>query len=240
MNTFLFRRVIYLIFLLTGCFTSVNAQEYKYEIGGMVGGSYYMGDLNNNTIFKGLNPSLGAVFRYNPNLRWAVKTNLLWGRVSGNTDGMDNVFPNGATGKFSRNFFELGGQMEFNFMPYSDKFAYLNTKRFTPYLLMGVGATIAPGNKTFFSLNIPLGVGVKYKVIHRLNLGCEFSFRKLFGDSFDVTDGNNEFLDDPYGVSSSLFKNKDWYSLLMFSITWDFSPRCQPCNNRFGSGVYKK
>lgn len=238
MNTFLFRRVFYLVFLLVGYCWAGRAQEYKYEIGGMVGGSYYMGDLNKNAFFKGLNPSLGVVFRYTPNFRWAVKTDLLWGRVSGSTDGMENVFPNSATASFDRNFFELGGQMEFNFMPYSDKFAYLNTKRFSPYVFMGLGVTVAPGNQTFASLNIPLGIGVKYKIINRLNLGCEFSFRKLFGDSFDVTDGNNGFLNNPYGVASSAFKNKDWYSLLMFSVTWDFGPRCQPCNNRFSNGVY--
>ena len=135
----------------------------------MVGGSYYMGDLNKNTFFKGMNPSIGAIFRYNPSMRWAVKTDLLWGRVSGSTDGLSNVFPNGQTASFSRDFFEAGGQMEFNFMPYSDKFAYLNTRRFTPYLLMGLGVTVAPGDKTFASLNIPLGIGVKYKVKNRLN-----------------------------------------------------------------------
>ena len=185
-----------------------------------------------------MNPSAGIVFRYTPNFRWAVKTDLLWGRVSGSTDGLENEFPNQATASFSRSFFEVGGQMEFNFMPYSDKFAYLNTKRFSPYILFGIGVTVAPGNETFASLNIPLGIGAKYKVANRLNLGLEFSFRKLFGDSFDVTDGNNAFLDNPYGISGSAFKNKDWYSLLMFSVTWDFGLRCRTCNNRYSSGSF--
>lgn len=237
MNTSFFRHAICFLILL-GCISTARAQDYKYEIGGMAGGAYYMGDLNKNTFFKGLNPSLGVVFRYIPNFRWAVKTDLLWGRVSGSTDGTENVFPNNATASFSRNFFELGGQMEFNFMPYSDKFVYLNTKRFSPYIFLGAGVTVAPGNQTFASLNIPMGVGVKYKLKSRLNLGCEFSFRKLFGDSFDVTDGSNEILDNPYGISSSAFKNKDWYSLLMISITWDFGERCRPCNNKYSNGAY--
>lgn len=237
MNTSLFRRIICLIALLS-CIGFVRAQEYKYEIGGMVGTSYYMGDLNKKSFFKGMNPSAGIVFRYTPNFRWAVKTDLLWGRASGSTDGLENEFPNQATASFSRSFFEVGGQMEFNFMPYSDKFAYLNTKRFSPYILFGIGVTVAPGNETFASLNIPLGIGAKYKVANRLNLGLEFSFRKLFGDSFDVTDGNNAFLDNPYGISGSAFKNKDWYSLLMFSVTWDFGLRCRTCNNRYSSGSF--
>lgn len=78
---------------------------------------------------------------------------------------------------------------------------------------MGLGVTVAPGSgKTFAGPNIPLGVGLKYKVKNRINLGCEFSFRKLFGDGLDVTDDSNAFLDDPYHMKGSFLKNKDWYS----------------------------
>ena len=91
---------------------------------------------------------------------------------------------------------------------------------------------VAPGSgKTFAGPNIPLGVGLKYKVKNRINLGCEFSFRKLFGDGLDVTDDSNAFLDDPYHMKGSFLKNKDWYSFLLFTVTWDFGPRCRTCNN---------
>lgn len=107
----------------------------------------------------------------------------MWGQVSGKTEGMENVFPNNAQTSFNRSIMELGGQAEFNFFPYSDKFDYAGAKRFSPYVLVGIGLTVAPGGgKTFASPNIPLGVGMKYKIKNRLNLGCEFSFRKLFGD----------------------------------------------------------
>ena len=195
MTSTFFQRILLLV-LLAGCMTGLHAQEYKYEIGGMAGGAFYMGDVNKNAFFKGLNPAFGAVFRYNPNFRWALKTNLMWGQVSGTTEGQQNVFPDHAQGSFSRSLIELGGQMEFNFFPYS-----------------------------------PLGVGLKYKVKNRINLGCEFSFRKLFGDGLDVTDDSNAFLDDPYHMKGSFLKNKDWYSFLLFTVTWDFGPRCRTCNN---------
>ena len=230
MNITFFRRLLVLVFFQS-CISGLCAQDYKYEIGGMAGGSFYMGDLNKNGFFKGINPAVGAVFRYNPNFRWAVKTNLTWGKVSGSTEGMENVFPNQAQASFDRSLIDVGGQMEFNFFPYSDKYAYANAKRFSPYLFLGVGMTVAMGgSKTFVGPNIPLGVGLKYK-INRINLGCEFSFRKLFGDGLDVTDENNAFLDDPYHVNSSMLKNKDWYSFLLLSVTWDFGPRCRTCNN---------
>ena len=82
MTSTFFQRILLLV-LLAGCMTGLHAQEYKYEIGGMAGGAFYMGDVNKNAFFKGLNPAFGAVFRYNPNFRWALKTNLMWGQVSG-------------------------------------------------------------------------------------------------------------------------------------------------------------
>jgi hypothetical protein len=198
----------------------------------MTGGAFYMGDVNKDRPFKALNPAFGGVFRYNANLRWAMKANLMWGQVSGTTAGLDNVFPDNAQASFSRNLFELGGQMEFNFLPYSDKFAYLNAKRFTPYVLLGLGATLAPGSgRTFVGLNLPIGLGVKYKIKNRLNLGCELSVRKLFGDDFDVTDDSNALLDKPYQISGSPLKNNDWYAFMLLSLTWDFGLKCSPCNN---------
>ena len=107
----------------------------------------------------------------------------------------------------------------------------MGTKRFTPYVFTGVGVTLGSGKKTFVDANIPIGLGLKYKWNSRVNVGLEFSFRKLFSDSFDVTDDNNAMLDNPYKIDSSVFKNKDWYSLTMFSVTWDFGPRPCPCLN---------
>lgn len=216
---------MFLGWLLVG---TLQAQEYKFEIGGMAGGAFYMGDVNKNSPFKGMNPAAGAVFRYNVNFRWALKANLMWGQVSGSTVGSASAFPGGLETEFSRSLLELGGQAEFNFFPYSDKFDYAGAKRFTPYLLVGLGMTLAPGGESSFaSPNLPMGVGVKYKLKPRLNLGCEFSVRKTFGDGLE----GKEALKDPYGISSSALKNKDWYSFLLLSVTYDFGERCRTCNN---------
>ena len=91
MTSTFFQRILILI-LMAGSFTGLHAQEYKYEIGGMAGGAFYMGDANKNAFFKGMNPAVGAVFRYNANFRWAFKGNLMWGQVSGSTEGLENVF----------------------------------------------------------------------------------------------------------------------------------------------------
>ncbi len=214
--------------LFISCITAV-AQEYHYEIGGMAGASMYMGDANKNNIFQGWHPSVGAVFRKNINFRWALKADLLMGTVSGNTRNTENVFPFDSEASFRRNFYELGGQMEFNFLPYSDKFAYLRTSKLSPYLLCGFGLTYASGSDAFFGINIPLGIGLKYKMRNRINLGVEYSFRKLFADDFDAPSKSGFNLDNPYQIKSSKLKNQDWYSLLLFSVTWDFGPNNRKC-----------
>jgi len=218
----------FIIMLICFIGTTAVAQEYKYEIGGMAGLSMYMGDANQTALFRGFNPAGGVVFRRNFNFRWALKTDLMVGKVTGNTKNTDNVFPNQGEASFSRNFFELGGQIEFNFMPYSDKYAYLNTSRIAPYLLTGLGITAASG---FGSVNLPLGLGVKYKIRNRINLGLEYTVHKLFSDSFDAPDKEGFNLDNPYKIQSGVLKNKDWYNTLMFSVTWDFGPNNRKCTN---------
>jgi len=228
-NRHIYKLFVGLLVLFT-CTTAV-AQEYKYEIGGMAGMSMYMGDANQTSLFLGLNPSGGLVFRRNFNFRWALQTDLLAGKISGDTKNAVNVFPDNAEYKFSRSFYELGGQMEFNFLPYSDKFAYLNTSRIAPYLLSGFGFTMASGKQTFFGPHLSLGVGVKYKVKNRVNLVLEYKVRKLFSDDFDSPDSEGFNLNNPYNISSGLFKNKDWCNTLMFSVTWDFGPNNRKCTN---------
>ncbi len=199
----------------------------------MAGTSFYMGDANKTRLFQNPGLAAGIVFRYNKDLRWSIKNNFVIGRVSGDTRDSGNAFPFGQQASFSRMFYELGSQIEFNFFNYSDKFEYLGTKRISPYVFTGIGFTYGSGEKTFFDANIPVGVGVKYKWKERLNIGFEFSFRKLFSDSFDVTDKDSDKfnLDDPYGIKSNVFKNKDWYSLTMISVTWNFGARVCPCLN---------
>lgn len=224
-----------IVFIICAFFLSslpyyLFAQEYKYEIGGMAGTSFYMGDANKNTLFKSPQLAGGVVFRYNRDFRWAYKANIAIGSLSGDTKSSGNVFPYQENASFSKTFYEVGAQIEFNFFDYSDKYGFLGTKKFSPYMFTGIGLTVASGEgSNFTGMNLPLGIGLKYKIKNRVNLGFEFSFRKLFGDNLDQNKNSNLNLDNPYKIESSFLKNKDWYSLTMFSVTWDFGLRKDPC-----------
>lgn len=219
------------ILLCMASLSHAEELEYRYEIGGMTGGSFYYGDANYSGLFKNMNLMGGAVWRYNLNPRMAVKANLAIAGISGATADNENKFPGGDT-EFSRTLYDLGAQFEYNFFAYGTGGGYKRTHRLTPYIFGGLGFTFAPEPAdNVFTMNIPLGMGVKYKVAPRLNLGCELSFRFSLSDQLDVTESTGTILDDPYGIKSSGMKNKDSYSFLSIFLTYDISPKYRRCNN---------
>lgn len=219
-------KIVYVtVVLFIGIISPIKmlSQEYKYEIGGTAGTSFYMGDANKTKLYLHSGISGGVLFRYNINFHWAVKANFIAGHVSGNSKNSSNIFPFEQETSFSRAFKELGAQVEFNFLPYSDKYSYIGTKPYSPYVFAGTGLTYASGENNFIGMNMPMGIGFKYKLRNRVNIGIEFSMRKLFADHFDD-------IDNPYDIKSSVLKNKDWYSLTLIFMTWEFSSRIDPCN----------
>lgn len=204
-----------------------DAQEdYRFDIGGGVGMTGYLGDANTSNLWGHPGWDVEALLRYIANPRWAFKTNLYVGGLSGNSADMTNVFPGGQTFKFSTTFYEIGEMAEFNFFNYGIGETYRHLRRFSPYITAGLGMTVwSVDGKSHFGFNIPLGVGFKFKVNKRVNLGFEFLMKKVFSDKLD---GDN--LADPYQIKSSFAKNTDWYSTMTFTISYEFSKRCATCH----------
>ena len=91
----------------------------------------------------------------------AVKANLLTASISGNSTGLENVYPGGENYAFKSQLYDLGAQFEFNFLNYGIGSKYLKLKRISPYLTLGAGSTMATGNGDAFTMNVPMGLGVK-------------------------------------------------------------------------------
>ena len=211
------------IMLMIATLMAAQAQEYRIEVGGAIGMSGYLGDANNANLLKKPGYVAGGLFRYIINSRMALKANLLTAKISGNSANLANTYPDAQTYAFSSQLYDLGAQFEFNFLNYGIGSKYLKLKRISPYLTLGVGATLATGDGDAFTLNVPMGVGVKYKLGERLNIGLEFTMRKAFSDKLDG-------LKDLNGITSGFAKNTDWYSFTMISITYEFSKRCRTCH----------
>lgn len=221
-----------LLLLLPAYVVSAQELEYNMELGGMMGGSFYMGDANNTALFKDVAMMGGVLARYNINPRMAVKGDLAMGRIKGTTAGLDNKFPKGENSDFGRNVFDLGAQFEYSFFAYGTGAGYKGSRRLAPYVQAGVGMTYAPKPANHvLALNLPVGIGVKYKLADRLNVGAEWSMRFTSSDRLDVTKATGLQLDDPYGIEGKGLKNKDCYSWLMLYVSYDMFPKYRKCNN---------
>ena len=227
------RWIAYIILLLLAPLSSAWAQEdeYKLELGGALGGSFYMGDANYTTPFKHIGIAGGFIARYPINPRMAIKGNLIAGRIAGDTKDFKNQYPFEGEMSFKRTIFDLGAQFEYNFLPYGTGYGFRGGKRFTPYIVGGFGFTYAPPPASgVFTVNFPIGIGVKYKIGQRLNLGCEFTMRFSMSDKLDVTNKEGFQLNDPYQIKGKGLKNKDSYSFTMIMLTYDLFPKCKECN----------
>ena len=221
-----------ILLLASECMVSAQELEYNMELGGMVGGSFYMGDANYTTPLKDMALVGGILARYNINPRMAVKGDLAVGRIKGTTEEQANEYPNGANTTFSRNVYELGAQFEYSFFAYGTGAGYKDSRRLAPYILAGIGMTYAPQpTDHVVAMNLPIGIGVKCKLAERLNVGAEWTMRFTTSDRLDVTNGAGLQLDDPYGIASKGLKNKDCYSWLMVYVSYDIFPKYRKCNN---------
>lgn len=224
-------KVRYILPLCLFCFLSENiyAQdqpEYRAEIGAAAGLVSYQGDLNSSLV-KNIQPMGSLVGRYkmNPRMAWAL--NITFGKLSGEANGLDTWYPElqGVSKKFSNTLVDVGLKYEYNFWPYGTGREYRGARPLTPYMALGLGGTFVSGDKNIVTANIPLGVGVKYKVSNRVNVTLEWAMHFSLSDELDG-------VKDPYGIKSSgLFKNTDCYSTLSLSVTYDLWAKCKVCHN---------
>lgn len=218
------KRTVYITLLILLVAMPVVAQQYKYEIGPALGMTGYLGEANNGNLFKHPSFTVGGMFRYNHNTRWAFKANLNYANIRGDSMYDESWYPAGANHKFSSSLIDLGLTAEFNFLNFGRGPQYKKLKPISPYMVAGVGFVFAicdGSNQASFT--VPLGIGVKYKFKDRLNLEFEFTMRKEFSDRIDG-------LSDLFGIKHSFAKNTDWYSFAQFSVTYEFGKRCIKCN----------
>ena len=204
-----------------------SAQEdYRFDAGGGIGMTGYLGDANTSSLWSHPGVDGMLLFRYIRNPRIAFKSGLYVGTLSGDTEDMTDVLPDAAQFKFSTTFFELCEMFEFNFFNYGIGEKYRRLKRWSPYITAGLGVTVwTTGGYTGAAFTLPLGIGAKYKISERLNLGLEFLMKKTFSDRLD-----GRQLSDPHAIKSGFAKNTDWYSTLSVTLSYEFSKRCATCN----------
>ncbi len=203
--------------------------EYRMEIGAGLGFNAALTDVNSK-LFGNMDMAGSAVLRFIINPRMAVKTSLTYAKLKGSTANVAEFYPANpdqpGTEKLafevSGDLYDLSAVYELNFLPYGYVRGYQGYHRIVPYLQAGLGLTYSDAGSAF-TANIPIGIGVKYKAGPRLNIGLDWMMHFSLSDKL-------EGLEAPLGIQSSGFRNKDHYSILQLTLTYDISPRCPNCN----------
>lgn len=211
-----------------------SAQEdadYRMEIGGGIGASFYLGDLN-NTMFSNQRPAAAAYWRYLFDHYSSLKVNLAYCAIKGSTEDHDSYYPvnpqgnelstKPLKGRFASSVASLTCMYEINAFPYGYYQDFFGHKRLTPFLQIGLGLAYATEGKEA-ALDFPVGIGLKYRASKRLNISLDWAMHFTTSDKLDG-------LADPLGIKSEGFKNKDHFGATLLTLTYSFAPRCPNCN----------
>jgi hypothetical protein len=212
-------RKLIVIFIACLTFVSAYSQKLANELGGWIGPSYYIGDLNPYKHYHQSHLAGGLLYRKNINKRIALRLGISYGKITG-ADSLSKIEANvNRNLSFRSRIIEIGPIVEINFFDYeagrkNGRHYYKNF--ISPYLFIGLtyfkmnpqavftddfidlqalgteGQGSALSDRKKYSLNqisIPLGFGCKVSVTSRLNISLEYGIRKTFTDYLDDVSG---------------------------------------------------
>jgi len=202
----------------------------------MVGGSYYIGDLNRFGHFQQTQLAGGLIYRYNIHPRLTLRGNFTYGSVQGSDALAKDALLKNRNLSFKSDIFEIAGGFEFSYFPFqlgNDRYkatAYLiaeigmfkmNPKTYfngewielQPMGTEGQGSDLNPKKKyPLYQLTVPLGFGAKFAFGKRVTLRVEYGIRKTFTDYLDdvKADSYADFtrLEDANGPLAATLSNK--------------------------------
>lgn len=208
----MFHTKLYPVALLIFIFSAIgNLSAQHFEFGLLGGASNYMGDLSNNskTVFiKETNLAGGAFIRYNVHELATIRLGANYTTLSGHDQNATSEELQGRNLSFSSPVIDIALIGEFNLLGYQPYSLY---KPFSPYLFVGIGlftydpsalydgetvklrplGTEGQGNpdrpvaygKT--GISIPFGLGFKYALSDKINIGIELGARRTNTDYLD-------------------------------------------------------
>lgn len=208
-----FTRIIALstvAFLMT--FTQVNGQ--KTEVGGILGLSYYWGDIVNDFQPATMKPGGSFFIRYHMDPRLALRASLSYAKLGGEDAASKNSeFQRRRNLSFETNVIELAAVAEFNLIPDKNKGRRLRTF-LVPYVYGGLGVfyfdptavnpitgqevrlrplKLEGTSYSPIAMCIPLGVGTRFYLTRNWQIGFDLGMRYSLSSHIDDVDGQSTY-----------------------------------------------
>jgi hypothetical protein len=200
--------------ILTVIYFTFNTNKLyaqRWEIGGLLGGTNYIGDLAKDPNLSQTGVGINLWGRYNLNRHFAYRFGVGFGKIQGDDAQYKSNQLRGLS--FRSNVWELTNIMEFNFEPFG--LTHPKNKRSTFYVFSGINlfafnpqaqyngkwVDLQPlgtegqyldggkGGYSKISVAIPMGGGIKYKLTPNWIFGFEIGYRKTYTDYLDDVSG---------------------------------------------------
>jgi hypothetical protein len=207
--------ILLLLFSVGKSWSQSENFRSRSSFGFMIGGSYYIGDLNQFHHFRRTNLAAGGIYRYYVNSRIALRGTIRYGTIEGYDSDANNEIQQSRNLSFQSEIYEVAGGLEFNYKNYK-----LGNSQyfFSPYMFIDIGVfrmnpqteyngemielqsigTEGQGSSLSSSkqysltqLVIPLGVGFKVNLGEKAAISFEYGIRKTFTDYLDDVGGGN-------------------------------------------------
>ncbi len=196
-----------ILFFLLLFFANQASFSQQVEVGIHGGGASYLGDLNQYNPVKISGISAGAFARLNFNPHLGLGLHYNYGKVKANDANSNNAQFRDRNLSFYTPLNEVSLLLDFNLF---DLYSYGPKRKFTPFIFLGVGALLynpktklngtAYALKSYtteaqteeyngYTLTIPYGVGVKYKVKDNWTIFSQIGYRTPFTDYIDDVSG---------------------------------------------------
>lgn len=198
-------RKLFWFFLFASAVSDLQAQTIEFGLN--AGGAGYVGDLNQNELFKISGISAGAYVKMNLDPYWALGLHYTYGRIKADDSESGNSQFRDRNLNFKTSLNEISLQLDFNFFEY---FVGGGRRNFSPYIFTGAGAVlfnpkgIYDGNQyklrfymtegqggayKNYAFNIPYGVGMKARLKENWGFFIQVGYRTVYSDYIDDVSG---------------------------------------------------
>lgn len=206
--------------LIAFIISSFLAFSQRTEIGGSLGTSAYKGDLAPHYQYSNLGLGGSVFLRKNISKPVTIKYVATFLQLSGSDKAYKkNTFPKLRNASFSTNLLELGLNLEYNFFNFRHKKEHY---KFSPYLFGGLAFFTLLSGEANANISVPFGIGIKYMVSKRWNVGAEFGSRMTFTDKIDNLSDQVAYKDanpsKPIILGNTAYN--DWYMYTGITLSY--------------------
>lgn len=218
-----------LIFSLALLSFNIGFSQKKADIGLMIGGATYIGDVNLETPFHMPRPAIKAFYRRNIHTRLAVRGNIGYSQIAGDDSRSDFGYQTLRSQSFQRSILETSGFVEFNFLKFEQSPRY---KYISPYIGAGFGVMMIDftfAKNVIENFTIPFGVGLKIGLNDRFAVGFEYTINKTFRDDIDKIEDWLYTSSGNYALKQRANpQNDDWFTFFGIFLSYKLKD-CVTC-----------